>query len=71
MKSAQELEMVTIFDSKGRSHIRPGNPLYRKVAERQSATPTGSKSEGRMPLLKVDGEPLSQTILRERQGDFD
>ncbi len=72
MKSVEQLDTVTIYDAAGRPQLRPANRFYRQIAERQAV------SQGREvpspvwgPLIEIEGEPLSRTLIRERRGEFD
>ena len=72
MNSVEQLDTVTIYDAAGRPQLRPANRLYRKVAEHQADLRKRNLSSPAWgPLIEIQGEPLSQTLIRERRGEFD
>ncbi|MES2392541.1 MAG: hypothetical protein V4555_12930 [Acidobacteriota bacterium] len=68
MNTSVELDYVVIQDANGKPVKRPRNKLYEQVAAIQQRQKSGQEWP---PLIEIQGEPLSETIIRERRGDFD
>jgi len=72
MNPTEELDYVIVYDENDQPHKRPRNKLYEQVAAKQEQRRRmGTVRHEWTPLIGIKGEPLSETIVRERRGDFD
>lgn len=71
MNSAEKLDYVIIYDENGEPQKRPRNLLYEKVAAKQEELRRSPMPREQPLLIRIEGEPLSHTIIRERRGEFD